>query len=141
MVSLITCVCNVFGMQTEIKSHRIDPLLLACAYANGDLNDKKEAFNLAKSCFRTLLESDDMEPCLSCYTNFFLVISRLLKPGEVRDMITEATYKEASMSNGKIEIQVLKNFRNASPAMANKLLSDEDKSRVELPRNKLRPMV
>lgn len=82
-----------------------------------------------------------MEPCPSCYTNFFLVISRLLKPGEVRDMMAEATYREASMSDGKIETQVLKNFRNASPAMANKLLSDEDKSRVELTRNKLRPMV
>ncbi len=129
-------------MPTETKSDRINPLLvLACAYANGDLNDKKEAFNLAKSCFRTLLESDDMKPCPSCYTNFFLVISRLLKPGEVRDMMAEATYKEASASGGKISIQVLKNFRNASPVMATKLLSDEDKSRVDLPRTKLRPIV
>ena len=82
-----------------------------------------------------------MKPCPSCYTNFFLVISRLLKPGEVRDMMAEATYKEASMSNDKIDVQVLKNFRNASPSMANKLLSDEDKSRLEMPRKKLRQMV
>jgi hypothetical protein len=97
--------------------------LLACAYANGDQNDKKEAFNLAKSCLRTLIESDDMKPCPSCYTNFFLVIARLLKPGEVRNMLAEATFKEASVaSGGQVDKQVLKNFRNASPIIARKLL-------------------
>ncbi len=133
---MIACLC-VFNVgnanRNKILLNRSSPQL-ACAYADGDFNDKKEAFNLAKSCFRTLLESNDMKPCPSCYTNFFLVISRLLKPGEVRDMMAEATYNEATMSNDNIDVRVLRNFRNASPAMANKLLSDEEKTRVELPR-------
>ena len=99
---------------------------LACAYASGNQNDKREAFNLAKSCFRTLIESEDMSPCASCYTNFFLVISRLLKPGKVRDMLAEATFKEVSAGDGQVDGQVLKNFRVASPLMANKLLSKSD---------------
>ena len=98
--------------------------MIACAYANGDQHDKKEAFNLAKSCLQTLIESEEMEPCTSCYTNFFLVIARLLKPGDVRDLLAEAAYKEAS-DNGKLDKQVLQNFRKASPKVASKLLTDE----------------
>lgn len=112
-------------------------ILLACAYASGDQHDKKESFNLAKSCLQTLIESEDMEPCSSCYTNFFLVIARLLKPGKVRDMLAEATFKEASASGAKVHKQVLRNFRNASPVVASKLLSDDDELRSELPRHNL----
>ena len=66
-----------------------------------------------------------MNPCPSCYTNFFLVISRLLKPGEVRDMLAEATYNEFYASGGRMDSQILKNFRNASPVIANKLLNGD----------------
>jgi hypothetical protein len=119
---LMLCV-ETFQLKFAHRNKCFLVLVLACAYAHGSQHDKKEAFNLAKSCFQTLIESEDMKPCTSCYSNFFHVI-RLLKPGAVRDLLTEAAFKEASES-GKIDEQVLHNVRKLlPPEVARKLLSD-----------------
>lgn len=100
---------------------------IACAYATGNQRDKEDAFNLAKSSLQTLIESDTLEPCISCYTNFFLVIARLLKPGRVRDLLAEAAFNEAS-AKGKVDKQVKENFRKASPKVASMMLSEKQES-------------
>jgi len=87
--------------------------LSACAFTSGGEEEKKEAFNLARTCFQTLLESKDMDPDVSSFTNFFLVISRHLKPGPIRDQFAEAIFHEGCR-RGKIGKQVLDNFRRVS---------------------------
>eukprot|EP00584_Thalassiosira_punctigera_P016355 CAMPEP_0172576154 /NCGR_PEP_ID=MMETSP1067-20121228/137578_1 /TAXON_ID=265564 ORGANISM="Thalassiosira punctigera, Strain Tpunct2005C2" /NCGR_SAMPLE_ID=MMETSP1067 /ASSEMBLY_ACC=CAM_ASM_000444 /LENGTH=1179 /DNA_ID=CAMNT_0013368817 /DNA_START=1300 /DNA_END=4836 /DNA_ORIENTATION=- len=98
-------------------------IINACAYTHGSESDKKEAFDLARDCFRTLLESNELEPCVSSFTNFFLVISRHLKHGAVRDQFAEAVFLEGC-KRGKIGKQVFNNFRKASPAVANRILME-----------------
>mmetsp|Transcript_2926 Transcript_2926/g.5421 ORF Transcript_2926/g.5421 Transcript_2926/m.5421 type:complete len:391 (-) Transcript_2926:161-1333(-) len=97
-------------------------IINACAYTHGTEEDKKEAFGVARSCFQALLDSNELEPCVSSFTNFFLVISRHLKNGAIRDQFAEAVFVEAC-KRGKISKQVLNNFRKASPSSANRILS------------------
>jgi len=98
-------------------------IINACAFTHGDEEDQKEAFDLARTCFQTLLESSEIEPCASCFTNFFHVITRHLKHGAIRDQFAEAVFLEGC-KRGKISKQVLHNFRKASPSVANRILSE-----------------
>jgi len=63
-----------------------------------------------------------MDPDVSSFTNFFLVIERHLKPGSIRDQFAEAIFHEGC-KRGKIGKQVLDNFRRASPSVATRILS------------------
>ena len=81
----------------------------------------REAFNLAKSSFQTLLESKDMEPNESIYANFLQCISRHLKPGKTRDEFAEAVFTEGS-KQGFINATVKERFKQAAPAPAHKIL-------------------
>ncbi len=94
----------------------------ACAYTRGTDEEKKEAFNLARTCFQTLLSSKDMEPCVSCFANFFRVISRHLKHGAIRDQFAEAVFLEGC-ARGKMDDQALNDFRKASPKVSDQILS------------------
>ena len=94
----------------------------ACAYTRGDDDEKKEAFNLARTSFQTLLESKEMEPCASSFANFFRVISRHLRHGAIRDQFAEAVFLEGC-ARGKIDKQALNDFRKASPKVADRILS------------------
>jgi len=98
-------------------------IINACAYAHGTESDKKDAFDLARTCFQTLLDSNEMEPCVSSFTNFFLVISRHLKPGQIRDQFAEAVFLEGC-KRGKMGKQVFNNFRKASPSAAHRISSE-----------------
>lgn len=98
-------------------------LFTACAFTSGNDDAKQEAFDLARSCFQTLLESTEMEPCASAFTNFFLVISRHLKPGLIRDQFAEAVFREGCR-RGKMNKQALDSFRQASPSVSNRILSE-----------------
>jgi len=98
-------------------------IINACAYTNGNEDEKKEAFDLARTCFQTLLESADMDPCDSSFANFFLVISKHLKHGAVRDQFAEAIFLEGC-KRGKMGKLVLSGFRKASPSVANRILSE-----------------
>ncbi len=96
--------------------------MLACAFTSGNEDEKKEAFNLARSCFQALLDSPNMEPDVSSFANFFIVIARHLKHGDIRDKFAEAVFTEGC-NQGKIDKQVMYQFRKASPASAEKILS------------------
>jgi hypothetical protein len=67
----------------------------ACAFTTGNDEERKKAFDLARSCLLTLLESKDLEPDDSIFANIFLVITRHLGVGEARDRFSEAVFKEA----------------------------------------------
>lgn len=98
---------------------------LACAYTSGNDEEKKEAFDLARSCFQTLLESNEIEPCTSSFSNFLLVISRHLQHGPVRDQLAEAVFHEGC-KRGKIGKQALFYFQKASPLAAGRVLPREE---------------
>lgn len=100
----------------------LSPNSLACAYTRGNDEVKKEAFNLARECFQTLLSAKDMEPCASSFANFFRVISRHLKPGAIRDQFAEAVFLEGC-ARGKMDDQALNDFRRASPHASDRILS------------------
>ena len=85
----------------------------------------REAFNLAKSSFQTLLESDDMEPNESIYANFLQCISRHLKPGRTRDEFAEAVFTEGC-KHGYINAAVTERFKQAAPAPAHEILHRHD---------------
>lgn len=68
-----------------------------------------------------------MEPCESSFANFFLVISRHLKPGPIRDQFAEAVFIEGCRL-GKIGKQVLTNFQRSSPSVADRILSQHGQS-------------
>ncbi|KAL7537018.1 hypothetical protein ACHAXR_007541, partial [Thalassiosira sp. AJA248-18] len=98
-------------------------IINACAYTNGNEEDKKGAFDLARTCFQTLLESKELDPCVSSFINFFVVISRHLKDGVIKDQFAEAVFLEAK-KRGKVNKQVLNSIRRASPSVANRILSE-----------------
>ena len=106
----------------------------ACAFTHGNEADGKVAFDLARTCFQTLLESNDMEPCASSFANFFLVISRHLKHGAIRDEFAEAIFLEGC-KRGKINRHSLKNFQKASPSAAKRLISESRSLPVEWGQN------
>jgi len=70
-----------------------------------------------------------MDPDVSSFTNFFVVIQRHLKHGPIRDQFAEAIFHEGC-KRGKMGRQVINSFRKASPTAARKLLS---KYRTEFP--------
>ena len=107
---------------------------VACAFTNGNEKDKREAFDLARTCFQTLLESNEMEPCVSTFTNFFLVINRHLKRGAVRDQFAEAVFLEGC-NRGKVDKQVWNNFQKASPSAADRVSSEHETFPAEWKRN------
>ncbi|KAL9188124.1 hypothetical protein ACHAXT_006502 [Thalassiosira profunda] len=94
-------------------------IINACAYTHGDDEDRKEAFDLARTSFQKLLESKDISS--ATFTNFFLVISRHLKHGLMRDQFAEAVFLEGR-KRGKLDRQAVNCFRKASPSAANRLL-------------------
>ncbi|KAL3788273.1 hypothetical protein HJC23_011905 [Cyclotella cryptica] len=104
-------------------------ILNACAYTTGNEEERKKAFELARTCLLTLLDSKELEPDESTFANLFLVICRHLGKGEARDRFAEAVFREACRQ-GKVERQVLYHFRNASPSSATKLLSGYDSDAV-----------
>jgi len=85
----------------------------------------REAFNLAKSCFQTLLESHDMEPNESIYANFLQCISRHLKPGKTRDEFAEAVFMEGC-KHGFINNAVMERFKLAAPTPAHEILDGHE---------------
>lgn len=83
-----------------IKQRRLKLILSeACAYTTGNEEERKKAFDLARSCLQTLLESKDLEPDDSIFANLFLVITRHLGKGEARDRFSAAVFKEACKVN------------------------------------------
>lgn len=97
-------------------------IINACAFTSGDDDEKHEAFDLARSCFLTLLESTDVEPCASSFTNFFLAISRHLKQGAIRDQLSYAIFVEGCR-RGKMSKHALDSFRKAS-SVSDRILSE-----------------
>ena len=73
-----------------------------------------------------------MEPDVSSFTNFFLVISRHLKPGPIRDQFAEAIFHEGC-KRGKIGKQVLDNFRRVSSSLLFLVHLDVHKLHPSLP--------
>jgi pentatricopeptide repeat protein len=120
--------CSIFIVTTPF------PLLAACAFTNGNEIEKQEAFDLARTCFLTLMESNDMEPCVSSFTNFFHVVSRHLKDGMIRDQFAEALFRECCR-RGKVDNQTLDAFRKSSPLVAHRILSDHRILPAEWQRN------
>jgi hypothetical protein len=97
-------------------------IINACAFTSGDEDEKRGAFDLARFCFLTLLESTDMEPCASSFTNFFLVINKHLKQGAIRDQLSHAVFIEGCR-RGKMNKQALDSFRKAS-SVSDRILSE-----------------
>ena len=120
--------CSIFIVTT------LFPLLAACAFTNGNEHEKQEAFDLARTCFLTLMESNDMEPCVSSFTNFFHVVSRHLKDGMIRDQFAEALFRECCR-RGKLDNQTLDAFRKSSPLVAHRILSNHRILPAEWQRN------
>lgn len=69
------------------------------------------------------MESKDMEPDVSTFTNFFLVVSRHLRHGAIRDQFAEAVFLEAT-TRGKVNNQVTKSFQKASPSVSKRMLAE-----------------
>ena len=108
--------------------------LAACAFTSGSKDEMEDAFELARSCLLTLLESTDMEPCASSFTNFLLVVSRHLKAGVIRDQIAEAVFREGC-KRGKIDKKTLYAFQKASPSVSYQILSGQRILPAEWQRN------
>merc|ERR1740121_2453890 len=95
----------------------------ACAFTTGTDKDKKEAFDLARACFQTLLESNEIDE--SSLTNFFRAIYHHLKHGAIRDQLAEAVFLEGRR-RGKIGKQVVVHFQKASPTVSDRVLSEHE---------------
>ena len=106
-------------MPPSVTIHMLICFSSACAYTNGDDEDRKEAFDLARTCFQKLLEWKEISS--ATFTNFFLVIARHLKHGAMRDQFAEAVFLEGR-KRGKLDRQAVSCFRKASPSAANRLL-------------------
>ena len=105
------------------------PFSLACAFTIGDEEAKKEAFDLARSCFQTLLNMPEATSAAT-FSNFLLCISPHLKKGGDRDQFAEAVFLEGC-KRGKVSKQVLDNFGRASPSASNRILSQHERIPVE----------
>ena len=85
----------------------------ACAYTfRAREEEKAEAFGIAQSCFRSIMnDSDSTLPgtLTSAFSNFLLAIFRLVQRGEMRDQLADAVFREAC-KQGVVTKEILLNF-------------------------------